>query len=357
VAGAARAWSGAVSGDRTEAPTPRRLARSRRRGEVARSRELTGAVALGGGLAALAVTWPSLVAELATPLREGLAAAASSGEAPPAGRLLVGTALAVARLSAAPALAAALAAAAAGFLQTGGLFAPAVVAPRLDRLDPALGLRRLAAPDRLVSVALGLLKAALAGALLLLWLRDHAAELGALPGAAAPLEAVGHLVVPLLLRLLALALFLGAADLLLARRRHRRALAMSRDEVRRQLRQEEGDPHHRQARRQRHRALVEAGPVARATCVVVNPTRIAVALLHRRERDEAPRVVAKGLGGEARRIRSAARRAGVPIVKDAALARALHRLAEVGDEIPEPLFDAAAAVLAHLYGAAPGRSP
>ncbi len=125
---------------------------------------------------------------------------------------------------------------------------------------------------------------------------------------------------------------------------------MTRDEVRRELRDDEGDPDRKAERRRVHRALVEAGPVARATVVVVNPTRLAVALRHDRGVEGAPRVVAKGTGLAAARIRSAARRAGVPIVRDLALARALHRLAEVGDEIPEELYEAAAALLAHLYG-------
>jgi type III secretion protein U len=124
---------------------------------------------------------------------------------------------------------------------------------------------------------------------------------------------------------------------------------MTRDEVRRELREDEGDAERRADRRRVHRALVEAGSVAGATVVVVNPTRVAVALRHDRGGHGAPRVVAKGTGLAAARIRSAARHAGVPIVRDVALARSLHRLAEVGDEIPEELYDAAAALLAHLY--------
>ena len=91
--------------------------------------------------------------------------------------------------------------------------------------------------------------------------------------------------------------------------------------------------------------------MARATVVVVNPTHLAVALRHDRGGPDAPRVVAKGAGRAAARIRSAARRAGVPVVRDVPLARALHRLTEVGEEIPEELYQAAAVVLAHLYGA------
>jgi type III secretion protein U len=205
-------------------------------------------------------------------------------------------------------------------------------------------------------VGLGLLKAALVLALALGWARGAAPALAALPRATSPAGALPALLGPLASRLALALLVLGGADLLLARWRHHRRLRMTRDEVRREQREEEGDPLHREARRRRHRALLEAGPVARATCVVVNPTHLAVALRHQRGADEPPRVVAKGRGAEARRIRSEARRAGVPVVRDVALARALHRLAEVGDELPEQLYAAAAAVLAHLYAASPGEA-
>jgi flagellar biosynthesis protein FlhB len=84
--------------------------------------------------------------------------------------------------------------------------------------------------------------------------------------------------------------------------------------------------------------------------VVVNPSHLAVAIRHDRGSPGAPRVVAKGAGRAAAVLRSAARRSGVPIVRDVPLAHALHRLAEVGDEIPEELYDAAAALLVHLHG-------
>jgi type III secretion protein U len=143
---------------------------------------------------------------------------------------------------------------------------------------------------------------------------------------------------------------LGAVDLLLARRRHARALLMTREEVARERKDDEGDPRHRAEHRRLHRALASAAPLARATCLVVNPTHLAVALEHARGSDEAPVVLAKGEGATAARLRRAARRAGVPIVRDVALARALFRLAEVGDAIPEALYEAAAAVLVHVHG-------
>jgi type III secretion protein U len=124
---------------------------------------------------------------------------------------------------------------------------------------------------------------------------------------------------------------------------------MTRREVARERRDEEGDPRLRAERRRLHRALSALAPLRRATCLVVNPTHLAVALEHAPGGDDAPRVAAKGRGRAAARLRAAARRLGVPVVEDPALARALYRLADVGDEIPEELYEAAAAVIVHVH--------
>jgi type III secretion protein U len=346
-----------VSGTRTEEPTPRRLREARRRGEVARSAELSGAAALTAGLAALAFAGPSLCSELARLVRGGLTGAASGAVDPVA--VLRDAAAAVLRLALAPAAAALVAGAACAALQTGFAFAPEALRPRLERIDPLRGLRRLAEPSQLARAGLGIAKAAVLVAVLGAWLRGHAAPLGQLPRAetAALLRAAPALL-DLLWRLAGAFLAFGVVDWALARRRHLRSLRMTRDEVRREHKEDEGDPEHRAERRRLHRALLEAGPVSRATVVVVNPTHVAVALRHDRHGEDAPRILAKGAGLAALRIRSAARRAAVPVVRDVPLARALYRLAEVGDEIPEELYEAAAAVLAHLYATnATGETP
>ncbi len=337
-----------MSGNRTEQPTPRRLREARRRGEVAVSGELTAAAALAGGLGALALGGPRLAAALARVVRGGLEVAGAGAAVPE--RVLRNAAGEVLRLTLPVALCALAAAALAGALQAGPGVRLAALAPRLERVDPLRGLRRLLSPAQLLRAPLGLAKAAALVALLVAWLGQVAGALGQLPRVpAAGLLRGAPALSGLALRLLAAFAAFGALDLALARRRHRRALMMTRDEVRRELKEDEGDPAHRGERRRRHRALLEAGPVSRATVVVVNPSHVAVALRHDRSADEAPRVIAKGTGRAAARIRSAARRSGVPIVRDVPLARALHRLAEIGDEIPEELYEAAAAVLAHLY--------
>jgi type III secretion protein U len=337
-----------MSGARTEEPTPRRLRDARRRGHVARSRELAGAAALSAGLAALPIAGPWAASELAGLVRSALLSA-SAGSSPPF-RAFEEATFHLARIGAPFVVAPAIAAGAVAALQSGFTVSLEPLRFRLDRLDPSRWLGRIASADCLLRVGLGLAKATLVLALLWGWLSDSSRAFAQLPGFGA--AAIGR-AVPLgrLARRLAVAaLTFGALDLALARRRHRRELIMTRDERRRESKEDEGDPQHRAERNRLHRALLEGGPVSKATVVVVNPTRIAVALQHRRGSDAAPRVLAKGAGAAAARIRSAARRAGVPIVRDVALARALLRLAEAGDEIPEQLYDAAASVLVHVYG-------
>jgi type III secretion protein U len=338
-----------VSGNRTEKPTPRRLREARRRGDVARSAELSAAGALAAGLLALAVTGPSATTALVRTIRAALLSA-TSAELDPAATLL-GATLVFGRLAAPILLAAAAGGALAAALATGFAVTPGALRPRLERVDPFRGLRRLCSLGQVATALLGLAKTGVLVAVVLSWLRGAAGALAQLPRgeAAGTLRAAAPLG-GLAARLAFVFAVFGLLDLALSRRRHETQLRMTRDEVRREHKEDEGDPQHRAERRRIHRALAEAAPVSHATCVVVNPTHVAVALHHERDGADAPRVLAKGLGESAARIRSAARRAGVPIVRDVALARALYRLAEVGDEIPEELYEAAAAVLAHLYG-------
>ncbi|BDG08949.1 EscU/YscU/HrcU family type III secretion system export apparatus switch protein [Anaeromyxobacter paludicola] len=341
-----------MSGARTERPTPRRQREARRRGEVARSPELLALAALAGGLAAICATGRGLLSALSRLLRSGLERSLDLAPDPAAALL---AALGAFARAAAPVLAgAALAAGLAGRLVAGPVFSFEACAFRLDRLGPRRGLSRLCSGARLGRAPLEALRAAVLVASGGLALRAAAPALSRLPRLEprALLAGEGLLGARAVAALLpALALF-AAADLGLALRRHRAALRMTREEVRRDQREEEGDPQRRAERRRLHRALADAPPLSRATCLVVNPVHFAVALRHERGSDEAPRVLAKGAGEAAARLRGAARRAGVPVVEDVPLARALHRLCEVGEEIPEELFEAAAAVLAHLYAGA-----
>jgi flagellar biosynthesis protein FlhB len=153
------------------------------------------------------------------------------------------------------------------------------------------------------------------------------------------------------LRILVAAVLIAGLDVLYRRLQHARDLRMSKEDVKREHKESEGDPHTKSARAKLHRELLAEATldrVKKASFVVTNPTHYAVALAWDQETMQAPELVAKGEGEFARRIIAEAHRAGVAVLRDAPLARSLHELAEVGDAIPEHLYEAVAAVVSFL---------
>jgi flagellar biosynthesis protein FlhB len=338
------------SEDATEEPTPRRLAEARRRGEVAVSRELSSAAALLAAVVVLAWDAPALTARSVATFRVSLTEAVSGGG--PAAALTLAGSLALRML--APTLGAVLlVGVATGLAQTRGL----VLAPvRVDlgRLASAASWRRVFDGRAGLAVAQGLLKVALVGAVAALALRPFSGAVVVLTGAppARLLTTLGALAGRLGVRLAAAGLALGALDALLVARRHQRGLRMTRDEIKREHREAEGDPAHRGERQRLHREILEQRmieEVRKADFVVVNPEHIAVALRYDPEDDAAPVVVAKGERLVAERIKQIAREAGVPIFRDVGLARSLVELAE-GGEIPAALYEAVAEILRVVQG-------
>jgi len=332
--------------DRTEEPTPRRLRQARERGQVPRSRLFSGSLVLAGGSAGAALGIGDAIAELrewtTTLLARGVPLQAALHQA-----------LTLLVRGGGPALAGAvLGALVAGLATSGWAPSPAVLVPRLERLDPLAGLGRLftwrtaAELFRNLAAATLLLAVLVEGAWSLL---PSTLRLPALREPGAGLLLLRPAALRVWTRALLLATALGALDLLIARWRHRRSLRMSRDEVRREHREQEGDPRHRAHRRAAHRQLLLAGQsrgVKAASVVVVNPVRLAVALRWAPEECDAPYLVARGREEEARALRAEALALGIPVVRDVALARGLVQY-DVGEEVPEELYRAAAVVLQH----------
>jgi FlhB-like protein len=148
-------------------------------------------------------------------------------------------------------------------------------------------------------------------------------------------------------------LALGLLDLLVVRRAWLKRWMMTREEVRRESRENEGDPELKAARHRAHKEMLASAAihaVREATVVIVNPTHLAVALRYQEQEDAAPCVLAQGQGDLARRIIEAAHAYGVPVVRDIPIARALSEL-ELGDEIPEALYEAVAEILKEVWSA------
>lgn len=347
--------AGEEEGERTEQPTPRRLAKAAQSGDVPFSPEAQpfAVLAVAAGLAMLA--GGAAMTRSARDLGWMLEHLDTLGT----GEALRRAAWIAGRIVLPLGAAAALAAIAATGLQTGLALRPSALLPDLARLSPRRGLARLGGVAALGELGRSLLKLAVLGGIAWVVL---APQLGRLDMMFALTPwGFGAQTSGLLLRLLGAAA-LGQGGLALldhVRLRHAwmARLRMTRQEIRDEHRESEGDPAAK-ARRRRlqlargRRRMMAAVP--KAAIVVTNPTHYAVALAYERGRPGAPRVVAKGMDEVAARIRAIAREAGVPVVPNPPLARALHAV-ELDREIPPALYRAVAALIAEVWRLGPHR--
>lgn len=345
------------AGQKTEEPTPKREADARKRGQVAQSRDLTSAATLAAALAGVIATGGHLAGELIGLVARSLQAA----QTPSSGRAaeVLGDALGTTVAAVMPLLGMVVAAALlVGFLQTRGVFSTEPISPKLERLSPMAGLQRIFSVASVVETLKSVLKIAIALGVAYAVLREHVPDL--VQTAVAPAAATAALAARLTTRVgwLVCASFAGLAvlDLLYQRHKHRKELRMTKQEVKDEHKQSEGDPHHRAERQRMHRELGSHAmlqDVRRAKVVVVNPEHLAVALVYEDGEEGAPRIVAKGADLLAQQIIEIAKEAGIPVLRNVPLAHALHRL-ELGAEIPEELYEAVAEVLQFVATLAKG---
>lgn len=341
---------------RTEEPTPKRREEARRRGQVARSRTLVAAASLLGGVALLRMLGEELAARVGRSYALSFAAAAGAREMEAAALFgAAGQALGTIVPALLPLLGGmALAGAGAGLVQTGFLWTAAPLRPQLARLSPLAGLKRIFGLHGFVELARALLCLGLLAALGFFFLHPGRSDFPALAGrdAGALIGSAAASAWRLLAAGAAVLGALGAVEYLFQRWRTERELKMSRQEIRQELREHEGDPlikarlRSLRQRLARRRMMAE---VRKADVVVTNPSEIAVALRYRLGETAAPRVVAKGAGYVAAQIKRRAREHAIPLVENRSLARLLYRMVEVGQEIPENLYRAVAEVLAYVY--------
>jgi flagellar biosynthesis protein FlhB len=337
--------------ERTEEATPKRLRKALEEGDSPISAFATQAVAFVCAVAVAPAALAAVAEGTSADLRSAIAIAAKRSPAVAFDGSAAG--MSVVALVAPVLAAAAVAAAVASVVQSGGVLATRRLAPRLERLDVFTGMKSLVSATRLVAVLRALLFGAGVTYVAYTALRAHAADLahttGDLAGAAA---AAGVIALDVAKRSAVLGLFLAALDVVVTRRSWRKRLMMAKEEVKREHKESEGDPQLKAARERAHHEMLAAATIANvknATVVVVNPVHIACALEYDDAGgDEAPRVVASGQGELAAKIVEAARQYGVPVLRDVPLARALAEL-EVGDEIPEALYEAVAEILREAW--------
>ncbi|MGE5552325.1 MAG: flagellar biosynthesis protein FlhB [Betaproteobacteria bacterium] len=343
------------AGERTEPATPKRKEEARKKGQVPRSHELVTAGVLAGVFLLLHWSGASLVQRLTEYLAASLEDA--TGADLTDGQVLAGyLELAWFFLSAVTPLF--LVALGVGlllnYLQVGFLFTAAPLAPDLGKINPGRGLKRMFSRHALVELVKSLAKV-----MLIAWAAFGAARPAFELLLALNQQELGDvfptletLVYRVGLRVSLVLLVLAALDYAYQRWDYNRNLRMSKQEVKDELKQQEGDPQVRGRIRSRMRQMAlrrMMQKVPQADVVITNPTHLAVALQYDARTMRAPEVVAMGADYVAQRIRELAEESGVPIVENPPLARALWVGAEVGQAVPVDLYQAVAEVLAFVY--------
>jgi flagellar biosynthesis protein FlhB len=319
-------------------PTQSRIDRARREGDVPRATELGSVASFAGAVVVLVAASPAAVNAALAALGN-----AARGITEPAPYVMLAAYATAASLSGAAA-----AITATSFAVGGIRMRPPT--PAAAKLDPVAGIRRMLSRDAVTAGLRAAFAATAASAALVPALRD--AFIGSLAGATpAALCAVAlHAVERSVAIALAVGVAFGASDALVERVKWRRRLRMTFDEMRRDLKQNEGDPILRNRRRAQHRALVRGSMsrLAEAAFVVANPTHIAVALEYRPPDVTVPRVLVRAIDEGARVVKMRARELRIPIVEDRSLARRLLAATEVGAYIPRDCYMAVAQIVAAL---------
>ena len=238
---------------------------------------------------------------------------------------------------------------------------PELIFPNFSRVFSLGRIKRLVQKEMFVDLGIATVKVVTLG--WALWSTFRATFL-ALPrmlamSPASQMEAAYHPLASGLAKILSVVALLAGVDFAVTQVRYKRRMKMTKEETKRDNRQEEGDPMIRARRRRKHRELAKGlarVEVPRADALVVNPTHIAIAIRYRPGEDQAPRVTAKGKGQLAEIMRDLARENGIPIVEDIPLARLLYRRVKVGRCVPLETFKAVAAILAYVYRVL-GRNP
>jgi flagellar biosynthetic protein FlhB len=343
-------------GDKTEAPTPRRRAEAREQGNIARSPDLSAAVLLIGMLVLLKWYGPGLMAAMRT-LIEQMLGRASMTELDPSA---IAPSLWLAAIAAGKALAPLFAgviiiAVLVNIAQVGLLFNTKRLQPNLAGVSPMKGLKKLFGKSQtLVQLCMNVLKLTLVGFAAYSAVHGRIEQIVAVQSLSfGQIFALGAEVIYAVgIRIGIVLLVLAIIDYIYQRHRVEKELKMTKQEVKEEMRRMEGDPQIKARRRQIavHMATQKLKKdVPTADVIVTNPTEFAIALKYDAAAMHAPRVIAKGQGFMAARIREIAIASGVPILERKPLARALYKLCDVGQEIPEQFYSAVAEILAYVY--------
>lgn len=350
------------NGEKSELPTERRREKAREQGNIARSTDLAAAAVLLGATSALYFFGPEVGDNLAGYLRSSLAASPELTTDIPsftrkAWQLVTLLAMSVLPLM----LVVAAGSLAINLAQIGILWSPEVLQPKLERLNPLQGAQRIVSITALVKLAGSLLKLAAIACVSVWYISrrlDESHNLASMD-LVMLLSWAGQSTVELGFYLSLTLLVLAIADYGFQWWKHEQDLKMTKQELREEMKDMDGDPQMRMRRREAHRKLTEGRNlqnVKTADVVITNPTELAVAIKYDPTKMDAPIVVAKGADEMAAQIRRIAKEHGVPIIERKPVARALYKSVKVGQPIPADMFEVFVEILAYVYKIT-GRKP
>lgn len=341
-----------MSEERTEAATPRRREEVRKKGQTSRSHDLTSAAVLLAGLYGIKALSTSVAGKFSSLITVSIAAAGSMDKTakPTAGVDVFGSITSIL-----PPLLGLMAfvAFAVSVLQGGMIFAPGAMAPKFERINPFAGFKRIFSMQGLMTSGKTLAKFLAVGATVGLVLQGNfntLSTIGMLDLMPA-VGVVGGVIWDAVFKSAIAILVLGILDFVWERRRFLKSIRMTKQEVKQEMRQSEGDPmvkgQQKRRREQMYREMMKN--VRTADVLVMNPTHFAVALKYDPLTMVAPQVIAKGQDHLALKMREVAKEVGIPVVENPPLARTLYRLVKVGREIPAELYLAVAEILAFVF--------
>jgi flagellar biosynthetic protein FlhB len=347
---------------KTEDPTDKKLSDAREKGQVAVSQEVASWFALVGGLLIVSLFAGFVSKQIYTSIRpfiekphELILDAANVGNV--FAYVLAGTGIALSI----PVLLFLFLGVTANVMQNGVLFAPDAIAPKLQNISPMKGLKKMFSSKGLVEFLKGIFKIVAVGVLLALIMWPELSRLEEIMqlDPAGMLEEIRWMLILLLGGAVGVMAVIAFADLVYQRYAFTKQMRMTKQEVRDEYKQTEGDPmvkgRLRNLRMQRARQRMMAA-VPQATVVVTNPTHYAVAIKYERDSMEAPMVVAKGVDAVALRIRDLAVESNVPVVENPPIARMLYATVEIDQEIKPEQYQAIAEIVSYVFRLNQGRN-
>ena len=337
------------TGEKTEPPSPKKIRDARAKGQVAKSQEVVTTASLAAVLATVWFSWGGMTESLMQLLDQ--IATMDKGDF----RVNAANAIEIAFRQSTRMLlpilgVTLLAGIAASYLQIGSIFAFESLMPKLEKISPGAGIKRLFSMKQLVETLKAAVKIAFLSTLLYFVIRraigPYVVSLSC--GLPCQIAITASMLEELLLYSALAFVTVSALDFMFQRYSYMKGLMMTKEERKREYKESEGDPHIKSRRKRLAQELVmsDGGQTARsATAVIVNPTHIAITLKYDAEKLKLPIVTAKGLGHHAHYLRTEAEHAGVPVFRNIPLARGLYATAEIDDVVPDELFDAVAEVL------------